>query len=106
MRNTQTVSRRELLAYGAAVSAAAVFPPPSIAQSAAKIAVIGGGFAGANCARALKTMNPSCSVTLVASESTYTTFPLSNAVLAGLRPLTAQQFSYGNIAAAGVETAV
>jgi sulfide dehydrogenase [flavocytochrome c] flavoprotein chain len=106
MRKTPTVSRRAVLKFGAAASAVAAFPAPSIAQTAPKIAVIGGGFAGTNCARALKTLNPSCSVTLIVSDSTYTAFPLSNAVLAGLRPLTAQQFSYGNIAAANVETAV
>jgi sulfide dehydrogenase [flavocytochrome c] flavoprotein subunit len=105
MRDTQTVSRRRLLGYGAAVSAAAVFPAPLIAQSAPRVVVIGGGFAGANCARALKAVNPNSSVTLVADGDTYTAFPLSNAVLAGLRPLTAQQFGYDQIAAAGVAIA-
>jgi NADPH-dependent 2,4-dienoyl-CoA reductase/sulfur reductase-like enzyme len=106
MRKTQTVSRRALLRLGAAASAAAAFPAPSIGQNAPRVVVIGGGFAGANCARALKVMNPNCSVTLVADGETYTAFPLSNAVLAGLRPLTAQQFGYNKIAGAGVAVAV
>ena len=50
-------------------------------------------------------LNPTCSVTLVADGDTYTAFPLSNAVLAGLRPLTAQQFGYDKIAGSGVEIA-
>jgi len=102
MRKTQTVSRRTLLRLGAAASVAAAFPAPSIGQNAPRVVVIGGGFAGANCARALKVMNPNCSVTLVTDGEIYTAFPLNNAVLAGLRPLTAQQFGYDKIAAAGV----
>src|ERR1700761_6813800 len=105
MRTIQTVSRRTLLRLSAAASAAAVCPTPSIGQSAPRVVVIGGGFGGANCARALKVMNPNCSVTLVADGDTYTAFPLSNAVLAGLRPLSAQQFGYEKIASAGVAIA-
>jgi sulfide dehydrogenase [flavocytochrome c] flavoprotein subunit len=98
-------NRRKVLQRGAAVVAAAVFPAPAIAQSASKVVVIGGGFGGANCARALKAINPRFSVTLIAESETYTAFPLSNAVLGGLRPLTAQQFGYQKIAAAGVTMA-
>ncbi len=105
MRKTQTVSRRTVLRFGAAASVAAVCPTPSIGQNAPRVVVIGGGFGGANCARALKVMSPNCSVTLVADGETYTAFPLSNAVLAGLRPLTAQQFGYDKIAGAGVSIA-
>ena len=85
--------------------AAALCPAPAIAQNAARIVVIGGGFGGANSARALKALNPKFAITLIAESETYTAFPLSNAVLAGLRPLTAQQFGYQNIAAAGVTVA-
>jgi NADPH-dependent 2,4-dienoyl-CoA reductase/sulfur reductase-like enzyme len=106
MRKTQTVSRRALLRLGAAAWAAAAFPAPSIGQNTPRVVVVGGGFGGANCARALKSMNPNCSVTLVVDGKTYTAFPLSNAVLAGLRPLSAQQFGYDKIAGAGVEIAV
>jgi sulfide dehydrogenase [flavocytochrome c] flavoprotein subunit len=105
MRETQTVSRRTLLRLGAAASAAAAFPAASIGQNAPRLVVIGGGFGGANCARALRVMNPNCSVTLVADGETYMAFPLSNAVLAGLRPLTAQEFGYDKIAGAGVAIA-
>src|ERR1700754_2498536 len=105
MRKTQTVSRRTLLRLTAAASAVAAFPAPSIGQNAPRVVVIGGGFGGANCARALKGMIPNCSVTLIADGETYTAFPLSNAVLAGLRPLTAQQFGYEKIAAVGVTIA-
>jgi len=104
MPATHVVSRRSVLQQGAAAVAAS-WAAPAIAQGAAKIAIIGGGFGGANCARALKTSNPRLSVTLITESETYTAFPLSNAVLAGLRPLTAQQFNYRNVAAAGVTLA-
>ncbi len=102
MRKTHKVSRRTLLRLGAAGSVVATFPAPAVGQSAPHVVVIGGGFAGANCARTLKVTNPGCSVTLVVDGETYTAFPLSNAVLAGLRPLSAQQFGYDKIAGAGV----
>jgi NADPH-dependent 2,4-dienoyl-CoA reductase/sulfur reductase-like enzyme len=95
-------NRRQVLQGGAAVGAAAVFPRPARAQAAPKIVVIGGGFGGANCARALKAANVGYGLTLVVESETYTAFPLSNAVLAGLRPLSAQQFGYQKIAGAGV----
>jgi sulfide dehydrogenase [flavocytochrome c] flavoprotein subunit len=50
--------------------------------------VIGGGFAGASCARALKQIDPqNCSVTLVEPNPTFTACPFSNGVIAGLRDL-------------------
>src|SRR5262245_43381945 len=97
-------NRRDVIRL-AAGSIVAALSAPAIAQSAPKMVVIGGGFGGANCARALKTIDPRFSVTLVAESETYTAFPLSNAVLGGLRPLTAQQFGYQKIAAAGVNMA-
>ena len=46
-------TRRSIFQGGAAAAASALFPAPALAQGAAKIVVIGGGFGGANCARAL-----------------------------------------------------
>ena len=64
--------------------------------------VIGGGFAGATCARFVKRMDPRVTVTLVEASQTFTACPFSNSVIAGLRDLTAQQFGYDKIAASGV----
>ena len=49
--------------------------------------VVGGGFAGASCARALKKLDPRITVTLVEASQTFTACPFSNAVIAGLRDL-------------------
>jgi NADPH-dependent 2,4-dienoyl-CoA reductase/sulfur reductase-like enzyme len=96
------MTRRDAL-RGVAVSAAALaFPHPSIAQSAPRVVVIGGGFGGTACARALKRIDPKLMVTLVESGNTFTACPLSNEVIAGLREIGAQQFGYDRIAADGI----
>jgi sulfide dehydrogenase [flavocytochrome c] flavoprotein subunit len=97
--NAMRPSRRKFLA----LAAAAGLPMPAIAQGAGpRLVVIGGGFAGANCARTLKKLEPRATVTLIEANATYSACPLANALLADIRPLSAQQFDYGHIAAEGV----
>ena len=81
--------RRAFLKLGvAATASAACFPAPIFAQGAApRVVVIGGGFAGASCARALRQADPRIAVTLVEPNATFTACPFSNAVIAGLREL-------------------
>jgi NADPH-dependent 2,4-dienoyl-CoA reductase/sulfur reductase-like enzyme len=99
--------RREFLKSALGVAAATVLcPVPAVAQGAApRVVVVGGGFAGASCARALRTADPRIAVTLVEASATFTACPLSNAVIGGLRELSAQQFTYERIAADGVTLA-
>ena len=88
-------SRREFLKTAAAGGCAALLPAPLLAQGAApRVVVVGGGFAGASCARALKRADPRIAVTLVEANRTFTACPFSNGVIAGLRELSAQQFGY------------
>jgi sulfide dehydrogenase [flavocytochrome c] flavoprotein chain len=94
-------SRRQFLK--AAGKAAALLPLPALAQgSSGRVVVIGGGFAGATCARFVKRMDPRVTVTLVEASRIFTACPFSNSVIAGLRDLTAQQFGYDKTAASGV----
>lgn len=72
--------------------AALPFAAPAIAQAKPRVVVIGGGFAGTTAARILA--RAGTAVTLVEPNATYTACPLSNAVLAGLRPPEAQRFGY------------
>ena len=51
--------------------------------------MIGGGFGGASCARALKAIDPKLQVTLVEPNKTFTACPFSNNVIAGLRSIEA-----------------
>jgi NADPH-dependent 2,4-dienoyl-CoA reductase/sulfur reductase-like enzyme len=98
----QTLTRRRIVA-GMAVSATVVaLPHLARAQTAARVVVIGGGFGGASCARALRRIDPKLEVTLIDPNAVFTACPFSNEVIAGLREIAAQQFSYEKIAAEGV----
>jgi NADPH-dependent 2,4-dienoyl-CoA reductase/sulfur reductase-like enzyme len=97
-------SRRQFLQASAA---AALFPMPALAQGAGpRVVVIGGGFAGASAARFVKQANPAIIVTLVEPNPTFTACPFSNGVIAGLRPLSAQQFGYQKLGDAGITLAM
>jgi NADPH-dependent 2,4-dienoyl-CoA reductase/sulfur reductase-like enzyme len=87
---------------GVATVAAASLALPALAQSSPRVVVIGGGFAGASCARALWQLDPKLQVTLIEPNRTFTACPLSNEVIAGLRGIEAQQFGYDKVAAAGI----
>jgi sulfide dehydrogenase [flavocytochrome c] flavoprotein chain len=94
---SRPLNRRDLLKSAAA--SAALLPMPAIAQGAApRVVVVGGGFAGATCARTLKRLDPRIAVTLVEANPTFTACPFSNEVIAGLRDIKQQQFDYKNIA--------
>ncbi len=100
-------SRRQILrGAGSVVAAAALWPCALGAQTAPRIVIVGGGFGGATCARALREADERLAITLVEARRTYTAPPLSNGVLGGLRDLTKQQFGYDKIAATGVTVAI
>jgi sulfide dehydrogenase [flavocytochrome c] flavoprotein subunit len=94
MGKRHRMSRREFFGGTAAAAAALAFPLPALAQSTPRIVVIGGGFGGASCARALKQIDPRFQVTLVERDRTFVACPFSNNVIAGLRSIEAQQFGY------------
>ena len=98
------MKRRDLL--GAAAAVAALPAALLRAQSAApRVAVVGGGFAGASCARALRRADPRIAVTLVEPNAIFHACPMSNAVIAGLREIERQQFGYKAVQAEGVTLA-
>ncbi len=104
---TRRPSRRDIARGIAASVTASILPSmsswPAFAQAAARIVVIGGGFGGASCARTLRQLDPRLQVTLIEPNRIFTACPFSNEVIAGLRELQAQQFTYDGIAAAGVK---
>src|SRR5271165_2774023 len=94
------MSRRDVLRAGAA---SALLPLPAIAQNAPPhVVVVGGGFAGATCARQAKALAPNAQVILVEANTIFTACPFSNSVIAGLRELKNQQFNYQALGDAGV----
>lgn len=99
-----TPDRRKVLAgLGAGLAVAA---RPALAQGAARIVVVGGGFAGTSAARHLKRLDPRFAVTLVSGGREFWACPNSNAVIAGLAPLDGQRFTYDAVSRSGVSVVV
>ena len=100
-----TANRRNVLKSIAAAGAA--LSSPAVGQGAGPhVVVIGGGFGGASCARALRAADLKITVTLVEAAAIYTALPMSNAVIAGLVPLKHQQFGYDAIKRDGIAVAL
>ena len=102
MTFTRQRTRREVGGLIAASAALLAAPTVLRAQTTARVIVIGGGFGGASCARALRQADAKLEVTLVEANKTFTSCPQSNEVIAGLREINAQYFGYDKIAAEGV----
>jgi len=97
------IGRREFLKTAASGASAAVLPLPALGQATgARVVVIGGGFAGATCARELKRRDSRLAVTLVEANANFIACPFSNGVIAGLREMQDQQFGYDRLAQDGV----
>jgi sulfide dehydrogenase [flavocytochrome c] flavoprotein chain len=102
----RTRTRRDFLSSAAAAAAStALVPRPAIAQAEPHVVVVGGGFAGASVARALKQLDRRLPVTLVEASRVFTACPFSNGVIAGLRDISAQQFTYEKVVADGIVVA-
>ncbi|WP_221938465.1 NAD(P)/FAD-dependent oxidoreductase [Mycobacterium sp. KBS0706] len=78
-----------------------LWAPSVLGQGTARVVVVGGGFGGGACARALR--RHGLAVTLVEPEERFTACPFSNEVIAGLRDLDAQRFGYDGLRRDGVE---
>ena len=75
------------------------------AKSAAKVLIVGGGFAGGSCALALRRLNPAIAVTLIDPDDPYVTCPMSNAALVGLRSIGSLRVPRTGLERAGVRCA-
>jgi NADPH-dependent 2,4-dienoyl-CoA reductase/sulfur reductase-like enzyme len=98
---SQALTRRTLLKTAAAGAANAALSRRAAAQASRRVVIVGGGFGGATCARELK--RKGLAVTLVEASPVYTACPFSNAVLAGLRPIDAQQFMLDAVEKGGID---
>jgi sulfide dehydrogenase [flavocytochrome c] flavoprotein subunit len=90
-------TRRAFLRGSVATASAALLAAPGLGQAKARVVVLGGGFAGATCARELQRADPRLAVTLVEENAIYTACPFSNSVIAGLRDIAAQRFGYDTL---------
>ncbi|AMN39391.1 NAD(P)/FAD-dependent oxidoreductase [Rhodoplanes sp. Z2-YC6860] len=97
-------TRRQFLKSAAAIGAATACFKPALSQGAGpRVVIIGGGFGGTGCARALRNADPKINITLIETNATYTAPPQSNAVIAGLMELSHQEFGYDKVKAAGID---
>ncbi|QPF89864.1 NAD(P)/FAD-dependent oxidoreductase [Bradyrhizobium commune] len=102
LMTTRPLTRRTAV-FGLTAAAATLARPQVLrAQSSGRVVVVGGGFGGAACARALKRAQDSLQVILIEPNAVFTSCPFSNEVIAGLRDIEAQRFDYDKIAAEGV----
>jgi NADPH-dependent 2,4-dienoyl-CoA reductase/sulfur reductase-like enzyme len=99
---TRPMTRRTAVLGITAATATLARPSVLRAQSTSRVVVVGGGFGGAACARALKRAQGDLQVILIEPNAVFTSCPLSNEVIAGLRDIEAQQFDYDKLAADGV----
>ncbi|WP_426412601.1 FCSD flavin-binding domain-containing protein [Bradyrhizobium ganzhouense] len=99
---TRPMTRRTAVLGITAATATLARPQVLRAQSTSRVVVVGGGFGGAACARALKRAQEDSQVILIEPNAVFTCCPLSNEVIAGLRGIEAQQFDYERLAAEGV----
>ena len=95
--------RRQLLKALGLGAAAMALPWTAMAQSGARIVIVGGGFGGASAARLLAALLPSATITLVDANARYTACPFSNLVLGTDRALSQQVFGYDGLARLGVQ---
>jgi len=97
--------RRTLLRAGGgllAASALSACASRSPRRNAPHVVVVGGGFAGATCARYLRRWSPGTRVTLVEREPAFVSCPLSNLVIGGSRELASLTLGYGALRRDGV----
>ncbi|MFL6622422.1 MAG: FAD-dependent oxidoreductase [Sulfurifustis sp.] len=98
-------SRREFIKLTAALTfvGARATAAPTRRAGDMRVVVIGGGFAGATCARSLKQADPGLRVTLITPTDRFITCPFSNYVIAGWRDVATITQHYHAIAKLGVE---
>jgi len=99
----QGSARRRVVLTGIASAGTALISAPRVlARPAAAIVIVGGGFAGATCARELRRQSERLAITLVEPNPRFTAGPASNEVIAGLRRIEAQQFGYDALKRDGI----
>jgi len=99
-----TINRRDFVkALGAATAVSATsFPLIAGAAGKARVVVVGGGYAGATCAKYIRKYNSGIDVTLIEKDKDFYSCPLSNEVLGGERSLDSLKFGYDGLKGHGV----
>lgn len=100
----QAIDRRNFIKALAAASSASILtiPEARAATAKARVVVVGGGYGGATAAKYLRLLDRDIAVTLIERNTTYTSCPLSNEVMAGDRDIKTLQVGYKGLARHGV----
>ena len=93
----RALTRRQVLGLASGVVLAGVPARQGWPQPMARVVVVGGGFAGATCAKYLRRAEPRLEVTLVEPHRQFVTCPFSNTVLVGLRDLASVTYNYDGL---------
>lgn len=72
--------------------------PPKKERGGGQVVVIGGGFGGATAAKYIRKIDPSINVTLIEVNRSFTTCPMSNWMIGGLRDLQSITHGYDTLA--------
>lgn len=94
------ISRRTLLKAG---SAGLLMRSHPLRAASARVVIVGGGFAGAACARRLRASCPNAEVILIERRRSFYTGPFCNAVASGMRPLSFAERTAQRISDDGVQ---
>jgi sulfide dehydrogenase [flavocytochrome c] flavoprotein chain len=105
LKNPLELSRRRMLAAGAALGGLALAGCASTASgpSIGRVVVVGGGFGGATAARYLRMWGGNVDVTLVERNAEFVSCPMSNLVVGGYKQMTEITRGYGGLKAIGVK---
>jgi sulfide dehydrogenase [flavocytochrome c] flavoprotein chain len=101
------ISRRDFARLAGSLGTVALTLPAqprfAVAQASAKVVIVGGGAGGATVAHFLKIGAPELDVTLIETNSIYSSAFFSNLYLGGLRSLESLNHTYGGLARLGVK---
>ena len=87
----------------AAIAGACVVPMQARAHVGTRVVIIGGGYAGATCAKYIRKWAADIHVTLVERSHEFVSCPVSNLVIAGTRTLSSITLSYAGLEKHGVK---
>jgi sulfide dehydrogenase [flavocytochrome c] flavoprotein chain len=97
------LNRRRALQLALAATGAMAGAGRAVATAAvARIVIVGGGFAGSACALRLRQLHPGLNISLIDPAQQYSTCPMSNEVIAGVRELGSITLSRRGLRRAGI----
>ena len=99
-----TLHRRDFLKLTGAGLAAALIPQIARAKTGGPhVVIVGAGFGGATCAKYLRIWDPTVQVTLIEPNAHFTSCPMSNWVLGGLKTMDDIVKSYEHLPGYGIK---